>query len=73
MRTSKKTDWTPEQVARLECLIDSGASAIRAAAALKRTIVSVQQRARVMGKPFPHRHAVKRARLVKEAEAVSRQ
>jgi hypothetical protein len=64
--------WTPEQIVRLEMLLDAGASAVRAAAALRRTIISVQQKARQIGRPFPHKRAVKRARLAKEAEATER-
>ena len=68
-----KLSWTPEELARLEALIDSGASAIRAAAALNRKIVVVQNKARQIGKPFPQRRAVKKEMLAKAAEAVSRQ
>lgn len=57
--------WTPEDVARLEALLDAGASAVRAAAAMNRTIISVQTKARQIGRPFPHKRAVKRATLVK--------
>lgn len=64
--------WTAEHVARLEKLVGSGASAMRAAAALNRSIISVQAKAREIGKPFPHKRAVKKARLAKEAEAQAR-
>jgi hypothetical protein len=47
--------WTPEQVARLTELLDKGASAVRAAGALNRSIMSVQVKARLLGKPFPPR------------------
>ncbi len=56
----------------MEALIDAGTSAARVAAALKRRILGVQAKARQIGKPFPHRRAVKRARLAKEAEATAR-
>ncbi len=44
--------WTPEQDAKLLDLISKGGTAARASAALKRTTVAVQTRARVLGKPF---------------------
>jgi hypothetical protein len=72
MRAPTKMGWTPEQVARLESLIDSGASAVRAASALKRSVISVQTRVRLMGKPFLHKRKVKRIRLAKEAAAILR-
>jgi hypothetical protein len=51
--------WTPEQIARLTELLDKGASAVRAAAALNRSIMSVQVKARLLGKPFPRRRRLK--------------
>jgi hypothetical protein len=45
--------WTPDQVARLEMLVASGASAVRTAAALKRPIPSVRRKARELGMGFP--------------------
>jgi hypothetical protein len=65
--------WTPVQVARLGALIDAGASAVRSSAAMKRSIISVQTKARQIGKPFPSVRAVKRARLAKEAAAIQRE
>jgi hypothetical protein len=44
--------WMPEQDAKLTDLISKGASATRAAAALNRTVGSVQTRARNLGIPF---------------------
>jgi hypothetical protein len=44
--------WTPKQVARLNELLDKGASAVRAAGAVNRSITSVQVKARQLGKPF---------------------
>lgn len=64
--TSKS--WTPEQEAKLQKLIESGASAFKAAAALKRSIISVQAKARQFGTPFPHKRAVRKARLAREAD-----
>jgi hypothetical protein len=45
--------WTPDQIAKLEHMIASGSSAVRAAAALKRPIASVRAKARELGKNFP--------------------
>jgi hypothetical protein len=72
MPRTTKLSWTPEQVARLEDLVASGASAVRAAAALRRSIISVQTRARELGMPFPPRRALKKNRIAKEAEAALR-
>lgn len=62
------TGWTSEHVARLEELLDAGASAVRAASALGRSIISVQNKARKLGRPFLHKRAAKRARLAREAQ-----
>jgi hypothetical protein len=48
-----KQSWTLEQTERLKTLLDTGASAARAAGALNRTIASVQVKARLMGRKFP--------------------
>ena len=45
--------WSPEDIEKLKALIANGASATRAAAALKRKIVAVQVKARALGTPFP--------------------
>jgi hypothetical protein len=44
--------WTPEDVARLISLADSGATVLRAAAALGRPATAVQNKARELGKPL---------------------
>jgi GcrA cell cycle regulator len=51
--------WTKEEDERLRALVAQGASAVKAAAALKRKIVSVRTRARVLGYPFPPLRAVR--------------
>lgn len=43
------TLWTPEQDQRLTQLAAQGATALRAAAALSRTLMSVRMRARKLG------------------------
>ena len=46
-------NWTKEEDERLRALVAQGASVVKAAAALKRKIVSVGMRARALGCPFP--------------------
>lgn len=45
--------WTPEQDEKPKALAAQGASALRAAAALKRPVSSVRIRARKLGLPLP--------------------
>lgn len=59
--------WTLDQVALLKSLLVGKASAVRSAAALNRSIISVQGKARELGMPFPHKRKVKADRLLKEA------
>jgi hypothetical protein len=49
----KKRTWTAEDNERLKALAAKGVSVIKAAAALKRTTVSVRAQARKLGTPFP--------------------
>jgi hypothetical protein len=44
--------WTPEDIARLIGLAESGATVLRAAAALRRPATAVQNKARQLGKPL---------------------
>jgi hypothetical protein len=44
--------WDTEDVAKLKALVDSGASALRAAAALGRPITSVKRKASDLGIPL---------------------
>lgn len=62
--------WNEEQISRLRALIGSGASVLRAAAALRRSQTSVQIQARKLGTPFPTMLEAKRQRAAKEAEAL---
>lgn len=52
--------WTPEQDERLKALAAQGASAIRAAAALKRPVSSVKVRARKLGIDLPGVRAIRK-------------
>jgi hypothetical protein len=47
-----RKSWTSEDVARLMELADSGATVLRAAAALGRRAHSIQKKARELGKPL---------------------
>jgi hypothetical protein len=51
---NKKWTWTAEDNERLKALAATNVSAIRAAAALKRSTTSVRAQARKIGTPFPH-------------------
>jgi hypothetical protein len=44
--------WTSEDIARLIELAESGATVLRAAAALRRPTTAVQNKARELGKPL---------------------
>jgi len=50
---TKPWAWTEAEDERLKALVAQGASVVKAAGALKRTIVSVRTRARALGCPFP--------------------
>jgi hypothetical protein len=63
------TSWSDEDSQRLIELIDSGCSAARASVIFKRTVGSVQNRARKLGKPFPNRREARKGLLRKIAEA----
>jgi hypothetical protein len=54
--------WTDAEVERLKTLIASRASANRAAVALKRSKISVQNKARLIGTSFPSMRDEKRKR-----------
>jgi len=54
--------WTEEDAERLKALILSGASAVRASAALKRPLTTVKLKARKMGIPCPHDRDLKKER-----------
>jgi GcrA cell cycle regulator len=45
--------WTVEQTGKLQGLVASGASAVRAAVAMKRSTSAVRAKARELGTPFP--------------------
>jgi len=51
----RKRAWTAEENERLKVLVAKKVSAMKAAAALKRTTISVRNQARKLGTPFPHK------------------
>ena len=67
---SKK--WTEEDVAQLEKLVTGGVSAIRAGAAMGRSTIAVQNKARDMGCPFPPRPRYTVSKVEKNALPLDR-
>ncbi len=61
--------WDNEQIERLKALSKSGASLLRAAAALKRQQLVVQTKARELGFPLVGIRESKRLREAKRTEA----
>jgi hypothetical protein len=59
MRQGIHRSWTEEDLARLAELADSGASVVRAAAALNRRTNVVAKKARDLGKPLKGVRALK--------------
>jgi len=65
----RRRRWSPEELRLLDKLVVDGASPRTAAEALNRSKETVRTKARRAGCPFPHRHEVKRQRLLKEEES----
>ena len=63
----KGGSWTEEGLARLRQLVQENASAARASAALNRTIIAVQIKAKSLGTPFVPMRKLRATRLAKEA------
>jgi len=68
---SLRTAWSSEQIDRLIAMVESGASPAKAAAALGRRMIPVQNMARRLGKPFQDVRRVKRERLAREIEQLN--
>jgi 4-hydroxy-3-methylbut-2-en-1-yl diphosphate synthase IspG/GcpE len=45
--------WRDQEIDQLKALVTSGASALRASVALKRSVVQIKKKARELGFPFP--------------------
>jgi hypothetical protein len=54
---TKKRSWTDDENQRLRDFVARDVSIVRVAATLKRSIISVRNRARELGTPFPHMRA----------------
>jgi hypothetical protein len=62
MRHPTNRTWTHEDLTRLEGMVRSGVSAMRASVAFRRSLVSVKSQAKKSGFPFPDDRDLKRAR-----------
>jgi hypothetical protein len=69
---SRSKAWTPEQLARLQQLASTGASAARASAVLKRSIVQVRSKAVSLGTPFTPIRVARAKRLAREERELGR-
>lgn len=72
MRESITRSWTPEELSKLQQFLDRGATALRAASALKRSIIAVQNRARELGHPFTSKRDAKKQQIAREADILKR-
>lgn len=66
MKHPTSRSWTPDDIEKLRHFVETGVSPARAAAHFKRSMVSVQARARQEGFPFPDRRYLQRERRAKE-------
>ena len=60
--TNKKKAWSEEDIERLNALVASGASALRASVALKRSLLVTKAKARDLGIPFRSEAELKKER-----------
>jgi hypothetical protein len=67
MRKSLKAPWSDEHLKVLRELLRSGVSPLRAAVILKRSTVSVKDKARLLGTPFPDARKLGRSAKVAAA------
>ena len=65
MRKPLTKAWSPEECARLQQLVLSGASVTRCSAAFNRPTNSVRNQARRLGTPFPGTRATKAIKMAK--------
>jgi hypothetical protein len=71
MRKPMTTLWTEDEIKRLSEFVRSGATPLRVAAALRRSMVSVKAKARLLGTPFPTEKKQKKLRAARYAAAVN--
>lgn len=62
--------WMPAQIEELKQLVEAGASPLKAASRLKRSMIAVQTKAKDLGCPFVEKRVLKRHRLMREAEVL---
>jgi hypothetical protein len=58
----RKKAWSPDDCERLKALVASGATALRASLALKRSVAVTKNKARELGVPFRTENEMKRQR-----------
>lgn len=73
MRRPMVTRWTDKDIQLLQQFLNSGATPVRAAAALNRTLASVKNRARMLGTPFPAERKMRKIREARYAASVGAQ
>lgn len=64
-KSRKNLAWTDDDNRRLVEAVDGGVSPSRVAVRFNRSVATVQNQARKIGKPFPGLYAVRRARDAK--------
>jgi hypothetical protein len=70
MRRPITSPWSDQQIATLKALLKAGATPLRAAAALGRSLVSVKAKARLLGSPFPSARRRRKAPLTDMSASV---
>lgn len=70
MRQPMSQHWTDDQNNLLREFVRTGVTPLRAAAALKRRLISVKSRARLLGTPIPTYAQARRLRAAKFADAL---
>lgn len=63
--------WTSEDIKRLEEMVRSGVSAVRASVAFRRSIIAVKSQAKKCGFPFPDDRVLQRERRAATAGELS--
>jgi hypothetical protein len=70
MRHVTNRTWMPDDLLRLQKMVEQGASPVRAAVALRRTTNAVKLQAKKLGCPFPDVRFLKRERRAREQQAM---
>ena len=69
-KTHLSRPWTDEEIQKLIASSDAGMSKLRVASILRRSITSIETRARLLGKPFKTIYEAKKEMQAKEAAAL---